>query len=98
MFFVYVMHPRRWPLVSWVLHQLHKLRDYNRLREDYRDVLNYASLGEIDDVDMDIEDVILVVEYAQLSFYHSVIKSDIQDIGSHPEADLDYVMEYVGRW
>jgi len=92
-----LVRPRLWPFIAWARHQLHKLRDYDRVSHDYSVILNHTSLGELDDTAADVYDALEVIEMSQMSFYHDVMRSDLEDILDHPYTDLDHVREYAQK-
>ena len=83
-----------WRIVMWVKNIAWKIKDYDRLENDYSVVIGHATCSKMSKTNYDIDTVFAVIDDEQAKVHYSTIQYDILamvDLG----ADLEEVVNYI---
>lgn len=73
-------HPKEWSIVMWYKEIRHKIKDYDRMKNDYETVVNYATNGNMSKSTYDVNTVCAQLDQAQQACYYQIISDDLNDI------------------
>lgn len=87
-------HPKEWQVYLFIMRQVWKLKDYDRIEYDYGCVLDHATLSRMSKTNYQLPIIYSVIDDAQRENHYDTVKSDLLEI-INSGGSIDDVKEYL---